>query len=112
MSYLLEKAGYAVISADDGRRGIQTAQEQNPDAILLDIQLPVMDGYEVAKALRKIPDLMAIPIIAVTSYAMPGDREKCIAAGASDYIEKPINPDIFVEQISKHVLPQFPDSQV
>ena len=62
-----------------------------------------MDGYAVAAALRDNPQLAAVPIIAVTSYAMPGDREKVLAAGATDYIEKPINPDTFMEQIRKHL---------
>ena len=64
--------------------------------ILLDIQLPVMDGYAVARNLRQNPDLADTPIVAVTSYAMPGDREKAMEAGCNGYIEKPIDPDTFV----------------
>ena len=72
------------------------------DIILLDIQLPGMDGYAVARALRDIPNLAAVPIIGVTSYAMAGDREKALAAGCSHYIEKPINPETFVSEVMHH----------
>jgi two-component system, cell cycle response regulator DivK len=103
MRYLLEKNGFAVLSAPDGRTGIDMALERRPDLILLDIQLPVMDGYSVAAAIRASPDLSATPIIAVTSYAMLGDREKCLAAGATDYVEKPINADTLVGLIRQHL---------
>ena len=100
-TFLLEKHGYEVIAAIDGPRGIELAQTIMPDLILLDIQLPLMDGYQVATALRAIESLKLVPIIAVTSYAMVGDREKSLAAGCSGYIEKPINPDTFVSEISR-----------
>jgi two-component system, cell cycle response regulator DivK len=102
MHFLLEKNGYLVTGALTGRDGINSAKSDRPDTILLDIQLPEMDGYAVAEELRKTPGLETIPIIAVTSYAMAGDREKILAAGATDYIEKPINPLTFVEQIKVH----------
>jgi len=101
--FLLEKHGFTVIEARDGVRGIRLASQLLPDAILLDIQLPELDGYAVAIELRKDANLRQTPIIAVTSYAMVGDREKALASGASDYIEKPINPDTFVDQIRKHL---------
>ncbi len=103
MRFLLEKHGYAVREAWDGPAGVAAAQAEPPAAILLDIQLPGMDGYAVAAALRADAALAMVPIIAVTSYAMPGDREKVLAAGATAYIEKPINPDTFVEQIKPYV---------
>lgn len=103
MRFLLGKHGFEVVEAQDGAEGIRVAREVNPTVILLDIQLPVMDGYAVAEALRREPKLAHVPIIAVTSYAMVGDRERVLAAGATDYIEKPINPDTFVEQVSRHV---------
>ena len=103
MQFLLEKNGYKIISADSGINGIQLAASQIPDAILLDIQLPGMNGYMVAAEIRKISHLSGIPIIAVTSYAMPGDREKALAAGASAYLEKPINPETFVNQVQEHI---------
>ncbi|KAF5091935.1 Polar-differentiation response regulator DivK [anaerobic digester metagenome] len=102
MHFLLESNGYTVIEALNGQVGIQKAIDEHPDVILLDIQLPEMDGYQIAKILRKTPDIDTIPIIAVTSYAMAGDREKILAAGATDYIEKPINPATFVDQIKIH----------
>ena len=79
------------------------AESVKPDLILLDIQLPVMDGYTVARQLRSKTELAQVPIIAVTSYAMTGDREKTIEAGCNGYIEKPINPDTFVQQIEQHL---------
>jgi len=102
-TFLLEHHGYEVASAEDGPRGIASAQELLPDLILLDIQLPGMDGYEVARNLRSIDSIKHIPIIAVTSYAMLGDREKCLAAGCNGYIEKPINPETFVAEIAAFI---------
>lgn len=98
-TFLLEKHGYQVVSAPDGPTGIDTARELYPGLILLDIQLPMMDGYEVARRLRQIDGLRTTPIVAVTSYAMVGDREKAIEAGCNGYIEKPINPDTFVSEV-------------
>jgi len=90
-TFLLEKHGYAVVSAADGPAGIELARTDRPALILLDIQLPLMDGYAVARALRNNRDLRDIPIIAVTSFAMVGDREACLAAGMEDYISKPVH---------------------
>ncbi len=102
-TFLLEKNGYEVFSAPDGPQGIEQAEKILPHVILLDIQLPGMDGYAVARALRNHPTLRHIPIVAVTSYAMEGDREKTIAAGCNGYIEKPIDPDTFVSEIELHI---------
>jgi CheY-like chemotaxis protein len=99
ITFLLEANGYDVVSAADGPTGLRMAVSAPPSVILLDIQLPTMDGYAVARALRGTPEGQRIPIVAVTSYAMPGDRERCLAAGCDGYIEKPIDPDTFVEQI-------------
>jgi two-component system cell cycle response regulator DivK len=99
MRFLLEKNGFAVIGAETGREGIDMALRNKPDAILLDIQLPEMDGYAVAAELKKHAEMEGVPIIAVTSYAMMGDRERILAAGATGYIEKPINPETFVGEI-------------
>jgi CheY-like chemotaxis protein len=79
------------------------ATKEMPDLILLDIQLPVMDGYATARELKKIPHVGMIPIVALTSYAMAGDREKALAAGCSGYIEKPINPKTFSDQIARFI---------
>tara|TARA_R110002072_G_scaffold284396_5_gene448780 strand:- start:123378 stop:123770 length:393 start_codon:yes stop_codon:yes gene_type:complete len=102
-TFLLERHGYTVISAPDGLRGIELARSSQPDIILLDIQLPTMDGYAVAQALRASEHLSRVPIVAVTSYAMVGDREKTLAAGCNGYIEKPINPDTFVGEIEQYL---------
>ena len=104
VSFLLEKKGCTVLRARDGREGIDRAKRENPDLILLDIQLPVMNGYETAQELRAIQGVRATPIVAVTSYAMAGDRERALAAGCTGYIEKPINPKTFAETIG-HYLP-------
>lgn len=109
ISFILENSGYQVIQARDGRQGIDLAKEVKPALILLDIQLPLLDGYAVARELRAIPELERTPIVAVTSYAMPGDRERILAAGSTGYIEKPINPDTFVSEIERH-LPTPPRS--
>lgn len=101
-TFLLERHGFKVLSASDGRLGIEAAKSLVPDLILLDIQLPAMDGYAVTQNLRDIQSLKHVPIIAVTAYAMVGDREKCLAAGCDGYIEKPINPDTFVVEIGKY----------
>jgi two-component system cell cycle response regulator DivK len=107
LTFLLNRHGHVALQACDGRQGIELAQKENPDLVLLDIQLPQMDGYAVAREIKAIQMLAGIPIVAVTSYAMVGDREKTIAAGCSGYIEKPINPDTFIEQISEF-LPGMP----
>jgi len=104
-TFLLEKHGYTVVSAPDGPAGIELAGTVKPVLILLDIQLPLMDGYAVARELRSNPVLRDVPIIAVTSFAMVGDREKSLAAGCNGYLEKPINPDTFVMEIERF-LPQ------
>lgn len=98
-TFLLERHGYEVITAQDGSSGIALAEHCAPGLILLDIQLPTMHGYDVAAALRKLEALDGVPIIAVTSYAMVGDREKALHAGCNGYIEKPINPDTFVTEM-------------
>lgn len=90
--FLLEQRGHTVIQAGTGPEGLALAASANPALILLDIQLPGMDGYAVARALRADPVLAAIPIVAVTSYAMVGDREKCLAAGATGYLENRSTP--------------------
>ena len=105
-SFLLVRSGYEVSSAEDGPAGIAAARAAPPDLILLDIQLPGMDGYAVARALRQLPSLAATPIIAVTSYAMVGDREKSLEAGCDGYIEKPINPETFVSEVEQFAPPR------
>ncbi len=100
--FILERSGYEVFAALDGESGIEMAASIRPDLILLDIQLPVMDGHTVARTLRQNEELVNTPIVAVTSYAMPGDREKTIEAGCNGYIEKPIDPLTFMTQVERH----------
>ena len=99
VAYLLQARGWKVAHAEDGPAGLKLAAEIGPALILLDIQLPGMDGYAVARALRENPKLDAIPVVAVTSYAMAGDRERCMEAGCNGYIEKPIDPQRFAAQV-------------
>jgi two-component system cell cycle response regulator DivK len=110
-TFLLERHGYEVACAADGPRGIEMAKTSPPDLILLDIQLPAMDGYAVARGLRGVESLRRTPIVAVTSYAMVGDREKCLAAGCNGYIEKPIDPETFVQEIEGVATPGPPDEE-
>lgn len=100
-TFLLEKSGYLVVPARSGAEGLHLASKVRPDLILLDIQLPEMDGYTVARELRKDKTIRDIPIVAVTSYAMAGDKERALEAGCNGYIEKPINPDTFQKEIEK-----------
>jgi two-component system, cell cycle response regulator DivK len=102
-TFILEKFGYQVAQAWNGESGIALARQIKPDLILLDIQLPGMDGYAVARELAGNDELSHIPIVAVTSYAMMGDRERVLAAGCMGYIEKPINPETFIDEIEQHL---------
>ena len=99
MTLILEQNGYNVIKAETGQQGFDLALEARPDFILLDIQLPDMDGLEVLRKIRSSEIDGDIPVIAVTSYAMVGDREKMMAAGCNGYIEKPIDPEKIIGQI-------------
>ena len=107
-TFLLEGRGYTVAHASDGATGVEIARTVVPDVILLDIQLPQMDGYAVARELRRVATLDGVPIVAVTSFAMAGDREAAMAAGCDGYIEKPIDPDTFVDQVTAHLRNRAP----
>lgn len=101
ISFILESNGYQTIKADTGRQGYELALAERPDFILLDIQLPDIMGTEVLTMIRESAIGSTIPIIAVTSYAMAGDRERLLAAGCDGYIEKPIDPMLFIDQINR-----------
>jgi CheY-like chemotaxis protein len=103
MTFILETNGYKTIRASTGQQGIELALKEKPDFILLDIQLPDIMGTEVLQMIRESEKGQNIPIIAVTSYAMAGDRERMLTAGCNGYIEKPIDPLVVVEQIKKVV---------
>lgn len=99
ISFILSSNGYGIMQASRGQDGIEMAQANKPDLILLDIQLPDLDGTVVLDKLRNTPETSEIPVIAVTSYAMTGDSKKLLNAGCDGYIEKPIDPDHFVKQV-------------
>lgn len=101
ISFILKANGYACLSATHGEAGVETALLELPDFILLDIQLPDIPGTEVLRRLREQKETATIPVIAVTSYAMAGDRERLLAAGCDGYIEKPIDPLLVMEQIQQ-----------
>lgn len=98
---LLQHAGYAVLEAEDGETGIKIAQEALPDLILMDVNLPDIDGLTATGQLKNISTTEAIPVIALTANAMLGDRERCLAAGCADYIPKPISKNILLETVEK-----------
>lgn len=97
----MKKNGHEAIEARSGEEGVELAVKEKPDLILMDIQLPGIDGLEATKRIRKLEADRKTPIIALTSYAMTGDREKSLAAGCTGYIEKPINPDTFMGEMEK-----------
>ncbi len=97
---LLERAGFDVAAAVDGKSGVDLARREAPDVILLDIQMPEMDGYEVAAFMKSDPVLASIPVVGVSSFAMPGDRDKAMRAGFAGYIEKPVDPERFAHSVT------------
>jgi len=99
ITLLLEKSSYRTIQAFTGMQGYETALREKPDFIILDIQLPDIEGTEVLRKIRASEIGTSIPVIAMTSYAMSGDREKLLAAGCDGYIEKPIDPERVISQI-------------
>jgi len=103
MTYLLTAAGHEVRGATTGRQTVAAAREQLPDIVVLDIQLPDMDGYQVLNALRADAQTAAIPVVAVTAYAMVGDRDDALAAGFDGYLPKPITPRTFARTIESHL---------
>ena len=102
---LLTSVGYELIEAVDGAEGVALAQSEKPDLILMDIQLPVVDGYEATRRIRAVPELANVPIIAVTSYALSGDEAKARAAGCDGYVAKPYSPRQLLAKIREHLPP-------
>jgi two-component system, cell cycle response regulator DivK len=100
IGFILKKMGHQVLQAGTGEQGVEVALRESPDLILMDIQLPGISGLEATQRIRGAEPGKAVPIVAITSLAMAGDREKLLAAGCSGYIEKPIDPDLIIEQIS------------
>ncbi len=100
---LLANAGYEMIEAGDGAQAITAANEHRPDLILMDIQLPMVDGYEATRQIKANPALKAIPIIVVTSYALSGDEDKARAAGCDAYVAKPYSPRALLAKIREYI---------
>ena len=105
LAFLLQQRGHEVVQAETGPQCLALAATVRPDIILLDVQLPGMDGHQVARLLKGDPSLKSIPIVVETSYAMVQDRERCLEAGAEGYIEKPIDPVSFVSEIERYLRP-------
>lgn len=103
IGFIIKKRGYDVIEARNGREGVELAGKETPDLILMDIQLPDFDGLEATRKIRKSDNASDIPIIALTSYAMAGDRQQTLNAGCNGYIEKPINPNTIMDEIEKYL---------
>ncbi len=101
VSFILEKNGFGVVTANDGSDGVETAREERVDLIIMDIKMPRMDGYEATSRIKELEGYQSVPIIALTSYAMAGDKKKAVAAGCDGYIAKPINPETFMDEIRK-----------
>ena len=99
MTYLLNAFGHSTLVAHDGQEGVEAALRTLPDLIICDLELPGLDGYGVARRLKREPSLRGVPLIAVTASAMVGDREKVIAAGFDAYMSKPITPETFVAEV-------------
>ncbi len=103
MRLLLRPLGYQLLEAVDGREALATLESTTPDIILVDIQLPDVDGLEITRRLRKEPRFATTPIVALTAYAMPGDREMFLRAGCTGYVAKPIDTRAFPEIIASYL---------
>jgi len=100
---LLTSAGYGMVEAADGEAGVREAEANRPDLILMDIDLPGMNGYEATRRIKANPALREVPIIAVTSYALSGDDQKAFAAGCDAYVTKPFSPRALLAKIREHL---------
>ncbi len=103
LDHLLTRKGYIVQQAARGEEALKSVRTLRPALVLMDMQMPGMDGYAVVREMRRIPELAGMPIIAVTAHSMPGDREQTLAAGCTDYIAKPISPRDLL-QLVEHYL--------
>ncbi len=97
---------FDVLTAVDGAEGVEMTRSEQPDIVLMDLSLPVMDGWEATSTLKADPELRHIPVIAVTAHAMPGDERKAREAGADDYLTKPIDEDLLFAKLLEHLGPQ------
>lgn len=103
---LLAASDYGLVEATTGEEGLTLAERERPDLILMDIQLPGLDGYEVTRRIKANPALNHIPIIAVTSYALSGDDKKALAAGCDGYVTKPFSPRVLLAKIREYLSPK------
>lgn len=99
MRYLLQSFGHTVLTAPDGEAGVAMVRSERPDLVLCDVQLPKLDGIGVAREIRSDATLRDVPLIAVTAFAMVGDRDKMLQAGFDGYLPKPITPETFLQEI-------------
>lgn len=99
LSRRLRRRGFEVLMAVDGRAGVEAARDEAPDLILMDMNMPELDGWEATRQVKALPDRAATPIIALTAHAMSGDRERALAAGCTDYHAKPVEFDKLLSQI-------------
>ncbi|MGD0126073.1 MAG: response regulator [Terriglobia bacterium] len=104
ITYLLKAFGHDTLEAHDGEQALEVAQRERPDLVLMDIQMPVMDGYEAVRLLKNNSVYEATPILALTALAMVGDRNKILQAGFDGYVSKPIDPESFVQQLDPYLL--------
>ena len=102
---LLKASGYQPLLALSGAEGVRMATDAPPDLILMDIQMPGMDGYEATAAIKRDPELRACPVVAVTAFAMVGDRDRILSQGFAGYISKPIEAETFVSQVEAYLAP-------
>ncbi|MCX6556045.1 MAG: response regulator [Candidatus Aminicenantes bacterium] len=100
---LLQIRGYTTLEATDGKQGVDMARAKMPDLIFMDMQMPVMDGFEAINILKTDPATKSIPVIALTAFAMQGDREKCMEAGYDDYITKPLDIRALVTKVKEYL---------
>lgn len=105
---ILERAGYDIIEAQDGEAALAEIRSRQPDLVLLDLQMPKLDGYGVLQAVRQDASLAQLPVVALTASAMRGDRERILEAGFTDYLAKPAGPDLLRETVAR-LLQQVPD---
>lgn len=101
--YLLEQGNYEVIRATNGREALEKAKQEMPDILLLDMSIPEIDGWEVARKLKSSPETKSILIVAITGHILPGDRKKALDAGCDGYISKPLDIPTFVDQINEYL---------
>jgi len=103
MDYILTKGGYEIVKCTTGEEAVVTAAKEKPDLVIMDVQLPGIDGLEATKRIRASQGGRNLPIVVVTSYALTGDKEAVLSTGCNGYIEKPINPETFLAEIQRFI---------